>query len=511
MTISKPNVSLSIIPAQVLSTVREQRVLVVGQMLTGTAVAGDLLQEVPNNESEINALFGAKSHLAYMIREFKKLNKLTQLDVIPLEDNGSAVQATSTIQFAGTATAAGTIYVSAVSDKNYRAEVDIAIGDTAAEVATKVQAAVAALATNAPFAASVSTDTVTFTASNGGTIANTWYVGVDGTVAGITQTITAWASGATDPVLTDVLDPIDAIRYQTVIWPEAYEVTTITDILDARFNVNNDVLDGVAIQTINGTLASLKTAVSSLNSQSLVAIGDKTLNRDDRKGGALREMPDAVSSQVAAMRALRFTPDAELSQYLTTTAARDQFGGLQLATLPYFNTAMVNLPIMKAVDQFTKEEQAELNSNGVSLVGSNRAFNGMILGELVTTYLTDEAGNADTSFKFLNTVDTMSVVREVFFENYKKRYAQTRLTNGSLVKGRDMANVESIKAFSLEVYKSLADDALLQAGANAEKDFLNNIIVELELASGTANIDMRPLLVSQLRAIFGTIQVNFGG
>lgn len=510
MPISKPSVTLNIIPAEQIAKISEHRVLIVGQMLSGTATAGVVERDVDDATNAINALFGARSIVAEMVREFKKYNKRTALDVLPLADNGSAVDATASVAFSGTATESGTLIVTFGSDKRYRTTVSVNSGDAAADVASAVETAFAVY-TSSPFTVSASTSTATATASNGGTHANDWTVLVEGTVAGITYTVTGWASGATDPSLTGVLDVLGDTRYNTVVWPSVYTVTTIEDVLNARFNTTNNILDGVAIQAKKGTLSSLKSYASALNSQSLVVIGDKTVNETARKGTSLREIPDVTASQAASLRALRLTTNGNLTQYLTTTAASDQFGGPALASLPYFNTALPNLPVPLPQDEFSFEDQDELNENAVSLLGANRAFNTTIFGDMITTYLTDNAGNADSSYKFLNTVDTASVIRETFFVNYKDKYAQTRLTNGDLIPGRDMANAPSIRAFSLEVYRSLAESALVQSGTVAEKDFLDNLSISLDLATGTATINMAPLLVTQLRAIIGTIQVNFGG
>jgi len=510
MPISKPTVTLQIIGAADLATVQEQKVLIVGQKTSaGSATAGALNEDVSSATNEINALFGARSHAAQMVRSFKAINKKSQLDVIALDDSGTGVQATAQVVFSGTATASGSIYVSAASDKNYRVKIDIASGATATAVGASVDAAFDLL-TEAPFTTGASSGTVTFTAANDGTLANTWSVFVEGAVPGISASITAWASGANDPTLTTVLDVIGSRRYQTIVWPCAYSISVLDTLLDARFNAENIVLDGVGVQTKVDTLANLK-SYANFNSQSIVIIGDKAVSRTALKGSALREMPDVTAAQFAAIRSLRFTDGAALSQYLTTLATKDQFGGPALASLPYFNTSMPNLPVPLAQDEFSQDDQDELTANAISLIGPNRAFNGSILGEFVTTYKTDSAGNPDTSFKFLNTVDTASVIREVFFENLKRRYAQTRLTNGDLISGRDMANVNSIRAFCLEVYRKLAVDTLVQAGQAAEKDFLDNLVVTVDLAAGSASITAAPLLVSQLRAILGTIQVNFGG
>ena len=46
-------------------------------------------------------------------------------------------------------------------------------------------------------------------------------------------------------------------------------------------------------------------------------------------------------------------------------------------------------------------------------------------------------------------------------------------------------------------------------GRLAKKDFMDNLIVVVSVSAGSATITAAPLMVTQLRAILGTIQVNF--
>ena len=509
MNISQPDVTLSIIPASQLASVQEQKVLIVGQQLAAaTATSGALIQDHPDDSTE-DTLFGRRSHIAGMVREFKRLNKRSQLDIIPLDD-GSGTQGTCVVDASGTATETGSITVTVGSGATHSKVISITSGDAATAVGDAIVAAFDA-DLDAPFTSANTTGTVTFTSEHDGTLCNSWDVKVEGTVAGIAVALTGWTGGATDPTLTTLFDVIANIRYQTIIWPASWTITTVETELDARFNLTNDVQDGVAIQTIKGTLSSLKAAVASLNSQSLVVFGNKTVDSSTHKGSATPEMPDIISTQIGAIRSLRLTASAPLTQFLTSTAPNDQFGGPEIASLPYFNTALPNLSIANAADFFSATDIEELTNNAISLVGPNRAFNGTIMGEVVTTYLTDNGGNPDSSYKFLNSVDTISTIRDFYFANYKSRYAQTRLTDGDLIAGRDMANEGSIRAFTGRLYDELADDALVQAGSVAKKDFMDNLVVSLSISTGTATITMAPLLVSQLRTLVGTIQVNFGG
>ena len=330
---------------------------------------------------------------------------------------------------------------------------------------------------DAPFTAANAAGVVTFTAENDGTLADDWGIKVEGAIDSVTIAITAWTGGATDPTLTTVLDVIANIRYQTIIWPSVYDITVVADDLDAKFNTTNNVLDGIAIQVKADTLANLKSYVSALNSQSVVVPGEKAVDLANRKGPATFEMLDIVASEMGAIRALRLTEDALLTNYLTTVASRDQYGGIAIGSLPYFNTQLPNLPIANPADEFSDEDLTELRDNGIAVFGPNRAFNATIFGEIVTTYLTDTAANSDSSYKFLNTVDTASLIREFYFVNCKSKYAQTRLTEGDLITGRDMANESSIRAFCNELYDELADDTLVQKGTAAKKDYNDNLVI----------------------------------
>ncbi len=509
MPVSLPNVPLNIIPATQDTPTEAQKVLVVGQMLTGTATAGQVERNVGDSNLEINALFGQRSHVAGIVRRFKGINTLTQLDVLPLVDAGSAVKATSTITFTGSPTENGRLFISFGSQNDHRYAIDLTTGQTPTEIGSAVTA-LFSVDMDSPFVVTNTAGVVTATASNGGTLGNEFAVRVEGSVSGVTVAIVGWANGATDPSLTAILDAIGSERYQTVLWPSNYDLTVIESLLNNRFNASNDVLDGVVCQVKQDTLNNLKTFANQ-NSQSVWITGYKNINEDSRKGNFFFEMPDIMAAVKCALRSLRLTSGSNLTQYLTTVAPADQFGGDELASLPYFNTLLPDVTVPLAADEWSFEDQDELETAGVSVDGPNQAYNNAILGEQVTTYLTDVAGNSDDSYHFLNTVDTASKVREYFVVNAKRKYAQARLTDGDLGPRRDMANAASIRAFFNELYQDLAQMVLVQSGAAAQRDFDENMLITVDVRNGQVTVDSSPLLVSQLRAVLGTIAINFGG
>ncbi len=509
--VSQPSASISIFPAKGTISNEPQRVLFVGQKLpAGTATAGALTQNIGNNGEE-DALFVKTSMLAQMVRQAKTLNQVTQMDAIALDDNGAGVAATGTIVFTGPATATGTLTISIGSGANYALDIAIASGDSATTIGDKLDTAVAAL-TNAPFTSANVTGTVTVTTVHKGEIGNNFGYKVEGSVAGVGVTLTTPVNGATNPVLINIFDVIDGERYQTIIWPETYDLTELTTELDGRFDTTNDLLDGVGITTQSDTFTNLETAGDAENSKSLVILGNAKLTDTAHKGGSLLEFSDIISSQLGALRALRLTPDAAINQFvIATNGARDAFGGTAIASLPYFNTPFPGLDLIDIGKGFTAIEIEGLKTAGVSHLGNNRTRTSIIADEIVTTRKTDTAGNPETTFKFLNAVDTAVAIREFFFNNLKARYAQSRLTTGDLVANRNMAHQASIEAFIDGLYLTLSgeDFVLTQAGEDARLFFRNNRSVTLDLSLGKVTIIITTPIVTQLREIIATIQIAF--
>jgi len=508
MPILAPSINMQIIGAQQVQQSADQRVLLVGQMLSGSATAGVISKDVSDSDTAINALFGVKSHIAEIVRRFKAVNKNTAVDVLPLADSGTGVAASATLTVTGTATADGSIDVYVMDKVNYRVTVPVASGDDPTDVATAIDLALAEIEASAPWTSASALGVVTITAANEGTLHNGAPIGIEGSVPGISIALTAFASGANDPVLTGILAVAGNTRYQTISWPSTYPTTVLTSFLNARFNDAFEVLDGVGVTAVTALYSSIL-AGPSQNSQSLVILADNLLSGATRKGPAIQSHADVKVAEFCAVRSLRLTSGASLSNIVTTVSSRDQFGGSALSTLPYHNTRLPGLSVPLPEDEYSLSEISELAGVGYSVAAANRAYNAVILGTVVTTYRTNAAGDPDTSFKFLNRVDSSSAIREFFVVNYRSRYAQTRLTNGEIVAGRDMANANSIRTFSKRLYDNLADEVIVEKGAVAAKDFDANLSISLSVATGEVVISMAPLQVGQFRSILGTIAVKF--
>lgn len=510
MTItSNPFTSVNIVNASLEVSNDDQRILFVGQQVSGTAVSGELTENILDDNAW-DALYGPKSQIAGMIRAARSINKVVRFDAIGLDDAGAAVEATGSIGFAGTATEGGSIAVS-VASSEYSVNVAIASGDTAAAVAGNVTTALQALA-NLPVAVVLNSADVELTASNGGTSGNSIGISAIGTVAGIVVTVTGMSSGATDPTLTDIFDVVGDNRYQTVVWPYGTDVAELVGFLDPRFNVDNNVLDGVGITAVDVATATHLSRLGALNSENLVELCDAPVSTALYKGPAVFEQPERKAAMFGAIRALRLADGASVSQYVNSSnGALDSFGGAALASKPYFNTPFPDLPLVSVGNGFTALEISQIQDAGGAVLGNNSASTEVVLGQCPTTYKTDSAGNVDLTFKWLNYRDTASGAREYFFNNLKKRFAQSRLTQGNIVKGRDMANELVIKSYCELLYQDLAgvDYVLVQDGDQAIQFFKTNLVVSLDMSEGKATIQMETPIVTQLRTIIATMKIAF--
>lgn len=521
MSISVPRVNITIEPQPVNKIVEEQRILFVGQKVAAGTALGDTLVENIGNDNEQDTLFGAKSMLAGMVRAAKAYNKTTRMDAIVLDDAGASVPSTAAYQFGGIATEAGTLVFNIGSRKNYSFSIPIENGDGNALVATNLANAINASA-NAPFTAvAPGGGDVNLTTTNKGIEGDLMGLEFTGTVAGISNaiTITPFSGGAVDPNVIISLALVENIRYQTIVFATTYyNQAGVIDFINDRFNPPTDkLLDGVAIGTFRATLADFLTPlipglVLTENSQNFMFIPNRLINEVNISEGSsmIFEIAAEISSQFGAVRALRLTPDADLSEVVISQLLNeDSFGGFHVSTLPYHNTPFKNLPIVDLDQMWTDSERKELTAAGYGILGNNVNNKEIIADDIVTRYLRNSAGDPDESFKFLNYVDQASTVRDVFHTTLKSVYAQSRLTEGAILPGFNMTNKDDIKSELLIIYELLANQAVVIAGPAAIRTFKDSINITVDAINGTVTIEMLDPVVTQLRQIDVLMQLTF--
>lgn len=426
----------------------------------------------------------------------------------------SSERARSSILIEGTATENGTLTFIAGSERRHKFDIAINDNDTDAEIGPLIVAAVNVdLNTPVILVYDAPAMVVRIKATNRGSYGESIPIEIRGEVAGITTMVGGMVGGGADPVLTTVFDAIGENRYQAIVWPYPNDTTEVLALLDPRFNADGKVLDGVAFTALADTVSNLKALGAALNSQSLVIFGDQEETETNYAGPSIVEIPMVVASYFAGFRGLRLDTDgfsiADL--VITTNGPLDSFGGPALASKPYFNTPFADLVPMQVGRGFDDPEIEDLKDNGITVIGNNIVNNTVITGEVVTTYKTDFAANPDVTFTFLNYVDTASQSREYFFNNLRARFAQSRLTEGDVIKGRDMANELVIRSFLKRLYQDLSgtDFVLLEAGEVALVFFDENLIIDIDKANGKVTIQMTVPIVTQLREIAATLKIAF--
>lgn len=508
---SNPRVSIQLLPAAIVESFAGRRNIIFGQTEgAGAAVSDALNFDLQlKTETELKTLFGT-GDLYHRILQWRKGVNLTAggilpvLDAIGVDPQGGATAATNLITFAGSASSDGEWVISIVDEKLFTITVLVSSGDADTVVAAAVDAAIGNLV-DPPFTSSVTLGVVTLTAKDASTLGNNYGIRINDGQFGQTVALSGWSGGALDPVITSTLDAIEGRRYTGAQWPETWEITTIADEFEARFNVANDILDGVVFIGATDTFANATALVAPLNNQSLVFMGNNEIAESFDKGPAILQPADYAASFFMAVRDKRLSTGALVADLITATnAPLDATGGPHMASLPYFNTPMNEAPVTLTNNLFNLTEQISLENDGFTTYGVNSAGNQMIMGAVVTTRTKDNAGNDNDSFRFLNFVDTGSVSSEIFFRNLKSVFSQSRLTEGNIIEGHSMANEQSIKGELLAIYRNLANLALTQAGSEAEEFFADNTIVIVDLAARLATISGPLPIVTQL----GTINYN---
>jgi phage tail sheath gpL-like len=320
--VNQPDMTFNILSANTVVQNSAQNILLMAQK-TATGTGTGLLEDV--QESQIDALGGAGGMAQDAYRAIKTINEITPIDVILATDPTGAA-AIGNITFAGTATGPGSLEITIGSERNGKATVTGAKDDLAATVATAMETAFASLTECVCTIAvdGVTAEQVNATYNHDGEEGNNTVIKVTGEIPGITFTITDITGGTGEPSLTGIFNK----RYHNIIWPGSWDLTELTTLLDSRWNVNNAVLDGRGFVTVATAKAQHISALEAENSNCLCYQCDSVEGTSEHTGSGIVETQLGRSAQVAALRALRLTDGANLTQFVSTTGgSRDVTGG----------------------------------------------------------------------------------------------------------------------------------------------------------------------------------------
>lgn len=482
-SLQRPSITLNISPTITKPTI-EHRVLIIGEVGDNSTVETDtVIKDIQIKDIDI---FGKDSQLYYAIEKFKSINKINTLDILPIVKGSS--KSTSDITITGTATKNNKL--SFTLNNNF-VEVVINNSDNDITIATNLE-----IALNSNnyftdvFTISRTDNKVTLESKQSTSTLNNHLpvITLKYMDNGIRSDITRFNGGSSNTLPDNYLfNKLDE-RYNSIIYDYSLGLNVVRFYLEGEFNKLNKINDGVGFTTIRNSLTNFKSIVNEQNYKTQVIFGN------------LFEMEYNVSSLVAtaeivAIRALRLTDKANIFKYVSQNV--ETFGGISLASLPYFNTP---LSFPKPKGCIDEEDLINLINIGASIWVNNGTT---VLSEVVTTYKKNNLGDEDKSFKYLNYVDTLSVIREYLTISLRKRYSQTRLTDGNLIPNKSITNKGAIKASIIKYLNELADLALVRKGL--DKFISDNLIIEEDLESGTITFNCKVPIVVQLRTIQGNL------
>lgn len=465
----------------------------------GSFTSGALVTNISNELGAGQALCGAGSIGHLMIDTFKQLNTQTRLDAIIVSDNGSGVAATGSIVFAASSPVVGTLYVTIGSYTKNRYAIATTTASTATTIGDDLVAAITA-DSNSPVTAVNTDGSVALTAKNKGTEGNRITIQVESLPSGVTQTITSFASGATDPSLTGILSKIDTSRYD-IISPVAF-LSTIKTHLEAKFNTRNQILDGVGIVCKTDTYANHQTALApaTLSSKVIVYICNKLVNDAAYKGGAMPELDYTIPAYIAALRTLRLKDNASISSFMMSDNNR---GGIFTAGLPYSNMKLNNFANIVAGKGFSLDEIEGLGDLGGSTLSMDESGTVAVTNKLWISAYKQATPTADgQTYQTLNKSDLATTAREYFMKNMKSYYAQAGLSGGNLPDNQlaRYATVKSIRAYIVGLYTDLClfPYNILQYSEELLAEFQANLVVEINTATGNVSGSMAFRVMGQL-------------
>lgn len=364
------------------------RYLLIGQMLATGSAAPLVPVRILMGKAQADAAFGQGSMLSNMVAAAVNANDQVELWAMPVVDNAAGVAGAGALAFTGTATAAGTItaYIGH-SDLITPAQIPVAAGQTAAQVATALTAAINAVL-DLPVKAAVdgtAAGTVDITARHKGVEAGLIDIrlsySADVLPAGLTAVVTPMTGGATNPTPTAIISALADVRYDVIALPWNDTTTYQAWYTEAARRWNALVARDVCIVTaFHGTQGALATQGAALNSPWL-----------DCYGSVNAPTPNFV--EAAALGAV----------YCANLQNRPN--------APQKGTVVPGVKAPVSADQLLFSQRQALYQDGIALWTAN-SDGTVSIEKAVTTYKTNSAGVPDTSYHGRWVLATLSFLRQ---------------------------------------------------------------------------------------------------
>ncbi|KXV65646.1 phage tail sheath subtilisin-like domain-containing protein [Gluconobacter oxydans] len=454
-----------------------RRVLIIGQMIAGTGVAG--VATLSGGYSDAVAKYGAASQCARLVKAYRAIDTQGEVWVLPLADDGEATASKGTFTLSGTATEAGVLPLY-VGDQLI--SVAVSAGDTAVTVAAGVVTAAAGIS-GLPVSVEASAGMVTLTAINKGLAGNDILLGVAllGTAggqsipAGLAVALGQMSGGGANPsTLATALAAQGERIYDLIIHPysDTGSLTTLETWLNDTSGRWSPMLQlyGHAITAYRGTYGQATAFGLARNDQhaTIMPIGDSPSD------------PLSWAAQIAARTAM------------------------SMRTNPALPVTALSLTVMPPTDagRYSTEQRNSLLYDGLSTftVDDSGTVN---IERLVTTYQTNASGLPDNSYLDIETMLTAEICMQDMRSYLAGQYGGCILVvDGTKISaGAKATTAKLIGKACASRYRWQATQLWVQNADN----FAANIVAE-NAGNGVVKLLMPYDFANQLRIIAGSVQ-----
>jgi phage tail sheath gpL-like len=510
-SINFPTINASIFPAAP-SLTQSHKLLVIGLAGTGSYTSGVPIADAPNDDVLRNTV-GIGSPMAKALEVLNKFNENGEVTIIPLDAAGAGTASAGSIVVSGSVAKAGDVkFLIGGSEDVFT--VSVVLGDTPTTVATKLRALINAKA-SCLVSASGSAGTVTLTAKQKGTHGNDFTLLVYPkplNVTGLSFSLTAFSGGATDPTFPSLESTVGDVRYDSVILltSDASVIAQYNTEMEARFNAPKRVLNGLVIAckpSLQGAFGGLTANLK--NSKSLAYMVVKTVDTATHKGLSSKRYAFEDACIFGAYRQLRYTNGSFLTPYVQNSGLRDTVGGVHQSTKPYTNTILSGWELPEIGTEFSSAELELAKDKGLFAIGTHRSGQYLTFSETVTPYQLNTQGVQDDSFKYIETVDTITHARQYTADYLTSNYSQSALATNTNASGFAIATQKSITSDMLVVFSTLSSTNYILLDSGEQEQFVKNLLVLVNKRTGTVSIQLVFPVISQLRTINVNITLAF--
>lgn len=444
-----------------------RRLLLAGHKLSAGSLALNTITTI-SSEADAIARLGEGSQLLAMWRAANANRDLgLPIDVIAIATNGAATAATSTLVVGGAPTAAGEVMVYI---HGQRVSVGVSTTDTSATIATKLVTAIAAQSKLQVSVAAGAASQLVLTAKTLGPNGNdinvrSIYYADDQLAAGVTLATPAMAGGAGNPDVSPVVVAMNLYRATEIVCPftDSANLVLLEAELATRW-LNNNMQDGMVVNCLRGTEATITTALNARNSPHVHTI---CVTNDCTNPWETAAMAGAA---------------------IESSAATDPAAGPTAKLLGYQG------PVQGA--GFVTDSMNNLLLKGGSPLNIAADYTGSLL-RVVTNYKTSAGGAPDRSMAEMCWIKTMSYWRWFVTTEFMNKYNNMGYKLAQYVvqpiPGQKIMTVDLGQEIMLGLYKTFMDVALTQNMPY----YQSKLVVEIDAANGKLKILEEPVILTQ--------------